>query len=131
MRWIKFSPSVGLKIFPTKASFHHKSLSLSLSLSLSTVYPREEDEEAVSVSPIMAADVSSLVRVLGRDKQHRTVGNESSTENSTAPITRDLLGGSSKFVESQELDLDLQVPNGWEKRLDLKVCEICSDYLFV
>lgn len=41
-----------------------------------------------------------------------------------ALITRDLLGGSfssstSKLVDSQELDLDFQVPNGWEKRLDV------------
>jgi hypothetical protein len=53
------------------------------------------------------------------------VGSESSGEKSTALITRDLLGGSSSSSmlsnESQELDLDLQVPNGWEKRLDLKV----------
>jgi hypothetical protein len=77
----------------------------------------------------MAADVSALVRVLNgysKEDQHRAVGNDSSCEKSTALITRDLLGGSSssstsKLVESQELDLDLQVPNGWEKRLDLKV----------
>ncbi|XP_004488798.1 uncharacterized protein [Cicer arietinum] len=70
----------------------------------------------------MAAEVSSLIRVLGgsgyKEDQHRTVGNESHGENSTALITRDLLGGSS--IESQELDLDLQVPSGWEKRLDLQ-----------
>ncbi|KAL8171688.1 hypothetical protein V2J09_023492 [Rumex salicifolius] len=35
------------------------------------------------------------------------------------PITRDFLGGCSA-IESKELDLDLQVPAGWEKRLDLK-----------
>ncbi|KAH7528109.1 protein CURLY FLAG LEAF 1 [Ziziphus jujuba] len=72
----------------------------------------------------MAADVTSLVRVLNgyKDDQHRTVGSDSSAEKSAALITRDLLGGSaSKLVnETQELDLDLQVPNGWEKRLDLK-----------
>lgn len=80
----------------------------------------------------MAADVSSLVRVLNgynKEDQHRTVGNDSNSEKSTALITRDLLGdGSNSFssstpklvVDSQELDLDLQVPNGWEKRLDLK-----------
>ncbi|CAA0818524.1 Unknown protein [Striga hermonthica] len=38
---------------------------------------------------------------------------------STAPITRDLLGGCCT-LDSKELDLDLQVPCGWEKRLDLK-----------
>ncbi|MED6144191.1 hypothetical protein PIB30_013305 [Stylosanthes scabra] len=66
----------------------------------------------------MAAEVSSLVRVMGgyKEDQHRTVRNDS--DKSTALITRDLLGGSS--VESQELDLDLQVPTGWEKRLDLQ-----------
>ena len=74
----------------------------------------------------MAADVTSLVRVLAggvyKDEKHPTVGNEQNSERSTVLITRDLLGGSSKSVaEFQELDLDLQVPNGWEKRLDLKV----------
>lgn len=76
----------------------------------------------------MATEVSSLVRVLGgggyKDEQHRTVGNDSHGEKSTALITRDLLGGSSS-IESQELDLDLQVPNGWEKRLDLQVFSFC------
>lgn len=81
----------------------------------------------------MAAEVSSLIRVLGgggyKDEQHRTVGNESHGEKSTALITRDLLGGSSN--ESQELDLDLQVPSGWEKRLDLQVCyKLYSYFLF-
>ncbi|XP_027342235.1 uncharacterized protein LOC113855016 isoform X3 [Abrus precatorius] len=69
----------------------------------------------------MAAEVSSLIRVMGggyKEEQHRTVANESHGEKSTALITRDLLGGSS--IESQELDLDLQVPSGWEKRLDLQ-----------
>lgn len=67
----------------------------------------------------MAADVSSLVRVLNGYKDDH--GHDS--DKSTALITRDLLGGSpSKFVsDAQELDLDLQVPCGWEKRLDLKV----------
>lgn len=75
----------------------------------------------------MAADVSSLVRVLNRYKDDRAAANESPT----ALITRDLLGGGgggSEVVmnnnsnnECQELDLDMQVPNGWEKRLDLKV----------
>uniref|UniRef100_A0A0V0HJ57 Putative ovule protein n=1 Tax=Solanum chacoense TaxID=4108 RepID=A0A0V0HJ57_SOLCH len=34
-------------------------------------------------------------------------------------ITMDLLGGC-RSLDSKELDLDLQVPSGWEKRLDLK-----------
>lgn len=72
----------------------------------------------------MAAEVSSLVRVLtgyNKDDRHRTVGNESAAEKLTPLITRDLLsGGYSKFTESQELDLDLHVPSGWERRLDLK-----------
>ncbi|OIV92509.1 hypothetical protein TanjilG_02272 [Lupinus angustifolius] len=81
----------------------------------------------------MATEVSSLIRVLGggggggggdkEEKQrhhhhHRVVGNESHGDKSTALITRDLLGGST--IESQELDLDSQVPSGWEKRLDLQ-----------
>lgn len=90
-----------------------------------------EAKQKLGEASEMAAEVSSLVRVLNgynKEDQHRTVGNDSSGEKSMAPITRDLLGGSSsstssssKLVESQELDLDLQVPNGWEKRLDLKV----------
>ncbi|XP_062115748.1 uncharacterized protein LOC133829923 [Humulus lupulus] len=78
----------------------------------------------------MAADVSSLVRVMSgyKDDQHGSMSTDSTSEKSTALITRDLLGGGSassfspsKLVnDTQELDLDLQVPNGWEKRLDLK-----------
>ncbi|KAF5728107.1 hypothetical protein HS088_TW21G00250 [Tripterygium wilfordii] len=68
----------------------------------------------------MAADVSSLVRVRSGHKDDRTVGNEGGDGRSTALITRDLLGCGFVKNESQELDLDLQVPNGWEKRLDLK-----------
>lgn len=66
----------------------------------------------------MAADVSSLVQILNEyieDQQQQIIGGEPKI-----PITRDLLGGCSK-LGSKELDLDLQVPNGWEKRLDLKV----------
>ncbi|OWM81064.1 hypothetical protein CDL15_Pgr007095 [Punica granatum] len=65
----------------------------------------------------MAADVSSLARYLNG---YRTVGSESAPEKSTVLITRDLLGGGPIKVESEELDLDLHVPVGWEKRLDLK-----------
>jgi len=81
----------------------------------------------------MAAEVSSLIRVMGggyKEEQHRTVGNESHGEKSTALITRDLLGGSSS-IESQELDLDLQVPSGWEKRLDLQVRSIFFSFFWV
>lgn len=51
-------------------------------------------------------------------------------------MTRDLLGSGScrgGGDQSLEVDLDLQVPNGWEKRLDLKVrsCMLCSFALFV
>ncbi|OIW08161.1 hypothetical protein TanjilG_06574 [Lupinus angustifolius] len=74
----------------------------------------------------MTAEVSSLVRIMGgsgykedSNNQHRMVGNESNSDKSMALITRDLLGGSNS-IETQELDLDLQVPIGWEKRLDLK-----------
>ncbi|OIW21131.1 hypothetical protein TanjilG_29787 [Lupinus angustifolius] len=73
----------------------------------------------------MAAEVSSLLRVMDGgykediDNKHRMVGNESNSVSSTALITRDLLGGSNS-IETQDLNLDLQVPLGWEKRLDLK-----------
>ncbi|KAJ9139610.1 hypothetical protein P3X46_030328 [Hevea brasiliensis] len=70
----------------------------------------------------MAADVSSLFRVLTGYKDQRTVANEPVAGKSTALMTRDLLGGGGGDAEdeSQELDLDSQVPTGWEKRLDLK-----------
>ncbi|KAL0300966.1 UNVERIFIED_CONTAM: hypothetical protein Sradi_6373400 [Sesamum radiatum] len=64
----------------------------------------------------MAADVSSLVRVMGGADANEP---PTSAKSTTAPITRDLLGGCCT-LESKELDLDLQVPCGWEKRLDLK-----------
>ncbi|XP_010476761.1 PREDICTED: uncharacterized protein LOC104755971 [Camelina sativa] len=76
----------------------------------------------------MTADVSSLVRTLTRYKDDRTAAKDSTGPRSTvALMTRDLLGGSScggrgegGDDKSLELDLDLHVPNGWEKRLDLK-----------
>lgn len=62
---------------------------------------------------LMAADVSSLIRILnGADA--------TDSPKPTPLITRDLLGGCSP-LDSKELDLDMQVPSGWEKRLDLKV----------
>ncbi|KAL3503742.1 hypothetical protein ACH5RR_038191 [Cinchona calisaya] len=60
----------------------------------------------------MAADVSSLIRILNG-------GDTKESGKSTALITRDLLGGCCP-LDSKELDLDMQVPSGWEKRLDLK-----------
>ncbi|CAI9088016.1 OLC1v1022243C1 [Oldenlandia corymbosa var. corymbosa] len=68
----------------------------------------------------MAADVSSLIRILN--------GGGRGDTNEPALITRDLLGGSGSgggggghHLDSRELvDLDMQVPSGWEKRLDLK-----------
>eukprot|EP00262_Sarcandra_glabra_P003570 TRINITY_DN14310_c0_g1_i1.p1 TRINITY_DN14310_c0_g1~~TRINITY_DN14310_c0_g1_i1.p1 ORF type:complete len:215 (+),score=25.65 TRINITY_DN14310_c0_g1_i1:180-824(+) len=62
----------------------------------------------------MAADVSSPVRVLGGYKEDQ-LKSEASNGKAKGLITRDLLGGCSK-----ELDLDLHVPVGWEKLLDLK-----------
>lgn len=60
----------------------------------------------------MAAEVSCMVRSL--------INGGDAKESPTAPITRDFLAGYCT-LDSQELDLDLQVPSGWEKRLDLKV----------
>ncbi|PSS14376.1 Protein FAM84B like [Actinidia chinensis var. chinensis] len=75
----------------------------------------------------MAADVSYLVRIMKGYKEDQQGVNESGK--STALITRDLLGGCCT-LDSKELDLDLQVPSGWEKRLDLKsgkvYLQICS-----
>ncbi|KAK4434101.1 hypothetical protein Salat_0572800 [Sesamum alatum] len=64
----------------------------------------------------MAADVSSLVRVMGGGDTNES---PTSAKSTAAPITKDLLGGCCT-LDSKELDLDLQVPCGWEKRLDLK-----------
>ncbi|KAL2495735.1 hypothetical protein Fot_39492 [Forsythia ovata] len=63
----------------------------------------------------MAAEVSSLVRFMNGGDSNESA----SAGKSTALITRDFLGGCST-LDSKELDLDLQVPSGWEKRLDLK-----------
>ncbi|KAM3302731.1 hypothetical protein P3S67_017233 [Capsicum chacoense] len=73
----------------------------------------------------MAAEVSSLVRILNagggalNDSSSSSSSSSSSVNKSTGLITRDLLGGC-RSLDSKELDLDLQVPSGWEKRLDLK-----------
>ncbi|KAA8527181.1 hypothetical protein F0562_008590 [Nyssa sinensis] len=67
----------------------------------------------------MAAYVSSLVRITNGYKDDQQVNESSGGGKSTVLITRDLLGGCC-MLDSRELDLDLQVPTGWEKRLDLK-----------
>ncbi|KAL2523898.1 hypothetical protein Adt_08952 [Abeliophyllum distichum] len=66
----------------------------------------------------MAAEVSSLLRVMDGGNMNES-GGCGGGGTSTALITKDLLGGCCT-LESKELDLDLQVPSGWEKRLDLK-----------
>ena len=67
----------------------------------------------------MVTDVTFLYSVMN---QQQTMMNDSK---STALITRDLLGGGGgggcELDSSKELDLDLHVPSGYEKRLDLKV----------
>uniref|UniRef100_A0A7N2LIB0 Uncharacterized protein n=1 Tax=Quercus lobata TaxID=97700 RepID=A0A7N2LIB0_QUELO len=58
---------------------------------------------------------SSLVRVLNgyyKEDQHRTVGNDSNSEKSTALIDRDLLGGGSNSFLLQPLSLWL-IPRNW------------------
>ncbi|XP_030471586.1 uncharacterized protein LOC115689619 [Syzygium oleosum] len=72
----------------------------------------------------MAADVSSTVGYMSgfskeEGKHVRGGGGGGGNEKPAALVTRDLLGGLHE-IESRELDLDLQVPAGWEKRLDLK-----------
>ncbi|XP_071701462.1 uncharacterized protein [Rutidosis leptorrhynchoides] len=63
----------------------------------------------------MVTDVTYLCSVMN---QQQGIMNDSK---STALITRDLLGGSGCDSDSsKELDLDLHVPSGFEKRLDLK-----------
>ncbi|KAL8159701.1 hypothetical protein V2J09_001238 [Rumex salicifolius] len=46
------------------------------------------------------------------------------------PITRDFLGGCFG-IESKELDLDLHVPVGWEKRLDLQKIQLNYGSLYM
>ncbi|CAI9755068.1 unnamed protein product [Fraxinus pennsylvanica] len=64
------------------------------------------------------------IAIVGSDDKRVVKGgepNESelSSGKSTTLITRDLLGRCCT-LDSKELDLELQVPSGWEKRLDLK-----------
>ncbi|KAK3428409.1 uncharacterized protein LOC104451017 [Eucalyptus grandis] len=71
----------------------------------------------------MAADVSSTVGYMSgfstEESKRARGGGGGGNEKPTALVTRDLLGGLHE-IESRDLDLDLQVPAGWEKRLDLK-----------
>ncbi|KAG0450940.1 hypothetical protein HPP92_026634 [Vanilla planifolia] len=64
----------------------------------------------------MAADVTSLVRMMETYK-------EEADGNRRGLFTRDLLGegDDDPTRSSKELDLDLQVPSGWERCLDLLV----------
>ncbi|KAL7593855.1 uncharacterized protein LOC111884965 [Lactuca sativa] len=64
----------------------------------------------------MVTDVTYLCTIMN---QQQGIMNDSK---STALITRDLLGGGGgcDHDSSKELDLDLHVPSGFEKRLDLK-----------
>lgn len=80
----------------------------------------------LSLLSAMTADVSYIVRILGRYNDDRMTAKDSSGPGSSvALMTRDLLGsagcGGDDHDHDLELDLDLKVPNGWEKRLDLKV----------
>lgn len=61
----------------------------------------------------MAADVRSLVRVLRGCKEEG--------DGKRDLVTRDLLGGGGAVLGS-EVDLELRIPVGWERRLDLLVC---------
>ncbi|KAF5781454.1 hypothetical protein HanRHA438_Chr11g0496641 [Helianthus annuus] len=70
-----------------------------------------------TIVTVMVTDVTYLYSVLN---QQQSIMNESK---STALITRDLLGGGGGGCDldsAKELDLDLHVPSGFEKRLDLK-----------
>lgn len=69
--------------------------------------------------------MSTLVRILnGYLDEQRVVGKESDV------VTKDLFGSSTSCsslissstsrIETKDIDLDLQAPSGWEKRLDLK-----------
>ncbi|XP_010941601.1 uncharacterized protein [Elaeis guineensis] len=59
----------------------------------------------------MAADVGFLARMLSGYKEEG--------EGKSDLVTRDLLGGGAVLRSPAEVDLDLQVPAGWERRLDL------------
>lgn len=73
--------------------------------------------------------MSTLVRILnGYLDEQRGVGKESDV------VTKDLFGSSTSCsssisrIESKDVDLDLQAPSGWEKRLDLKV--VISSFIY-
>lgn len=60
----------------------------------------------------MALDVSLLARMLKGYEEG---------EQKRELVTRDLLGGGGAVLGSAEVDLELRVPAGWERRLDLLV----------
>ncbi|KAF9589809.1 hypothetical protein IFM89_028744 [Coptis chinensis] len=66
----------------------------------------------------MAADVTTLVQILnGYLDEQQHLHHHQPKERRMDLITKDLIGISSS---KDLLDLDSQVPSGWEKRLDLK-----------
>jgi hypothetical protein len=78
-----------------------------------------------SISTRLSADKGRALIQITKKKnlsiRLRTVVSEPGGAKSTTLITRDLFGGGDSVEsESQELDLNLQVPSGWEKCLDLK-----------
>ncbi|KAK1307679.1 hypothetical protein QJS10_CPA09g00950 [Acorus calamus] len=74
----------------------------------------------------MAADVSALFRILNGYSNRDDGGG--AVDADEAPkrflVTRDLLGECARRPH-KELDLDLRVPIGWEKRLDLQSGKVC------
>ena len=60
----------------------------------------------------MALDVSLLAQMLKGYEEG---------EQKRKLVTRDLLGGGGAVLRSAEVDLELRVPAGWERRLDLLV----------
>ena len=69
----------------------------------------------------MVVDVSSEARMLrGYEEGDRR----------RELVTRDLLGGNGAVLGSTVVDLELKVPAGWERRLDLSVCCLSSYVIF-
>lgn len=62
--------------------------------------------------PSMEADIRSLARRPGGYEE---------VDRTRELVTRDLLGNGEQVVGTAEVDLELRVPDGWERRLDLVV----------